>query len=106
MQKMRVDFYSRARILFLRSNHSGTVERSTGRRNTMRTALAAFLFVFAFAFAAQAAGPTDNDLTRRVKSALSATIGVPARDIEIIVLDRVVALHGRVPSQSVREAAA
>jgi osmotically-inducible protein OsmY len=73
----------------------------------MRTALAVFCsFFFLTAFAAQAAGPTDVELTKRVKGALGASLGTPAREIEIIVLDRVVSLHGRVPSQSVREAAA
>lgn len=70
----------------------------------MRNLLAALLFLIAGA--AQAAGPlTDHELTKRVKGALGATLGVPARDIEIIVLDRTVSLNGRVPSQSVREAA-
>ena len=69
----------------------------------MRNTLAVLLFLIACA--AQAAGPSDNELTRRVKGTLTATIGAPARAIEIIVLDRSVALHGRVPSQSVREAA-
>ena len=70
----------------------------------MRTALAVFLCLFVLA--AQAAGPaTDVELTRRVKGALSASLGTPAREIEIIVLDRFVSLHGRVASQSIREAA-
>lgn len=70
----------------------------------MRKTYAVLLFLIAGA--AQAADLSDNELSRRVKGALSATIGAPARDIEIIVLDRTVSLHGRVPSQSVREAAA
>ena len=69
----------------------------------MRNVYAAFLLLIALA--AQAAGPSDNELTKRVKGTLGAVIGVPAREIEIIVLDRVVTLQGRVPSHSVREAA-
>ena len=71
---------------------------------TMRNLLVAFVLLFACA--AQAAGvPSDSELARRVKGTLSASVGAPARGIEIVVLDRVVSLYGRVPSLAVRDAA-
>ena len=71
-----------------------------------------FLFILAIAalgtlpLAAPAAGnPSDAELTKRVKSALSATIGVRAREIEIIALGGVVSLYGNVYSIAAREGA-
>lgn len=73
----------------------------------MRTSLAAvFLMLAASMLDAHAAGvPTDSELTNRVKSALSATIGVRARDIDIVVLGGVVSLYGKVATAAAREAA-
>lgn len=78
----------------------------------MRNALAVFLLSLA------AAGPaahafdarpvvlrSDANLTKRVKGALSASIGPRARGIQVIALDGAIALQGRVPSQSARDAA-
>ena len=57
-------------------------------------------------FNAHAAGvPTDGELAKRVKSTLNATIGVRARDINIIVLDGVVSLYGQIATPAAREAA-
>ena len=73
----------------------------------MRNTLAALLFIFiAGMLDVHAAGvPSDNELTRRVKTALNATIGSRARDIEIIVLGGVVSLHGRLATAAARDAA-
>ena len=48
---------------------------------------------------------SDANLTKRVKGALSASVGPSARGIEVIALDGAVSLQGRVPSLSVRDAA-
>ena len=103
MRKLRVEF------LFLRPHFVSRGEPFQNLRMArrseiiMRNLLVAFLL---FACAAQAAGvPSDSELARRVKSTLGASVGAPARGIEIVVLDRVVSLYGRVPSLAVRDAA-
>ena len=65
------------------------------------------VFVLLFASAAQAAGmPSDSELVRRVRGTLSAALGAPARNIEVVALDGAVWLHGRIATQAAREAAA
>lgn len=49
---------------------------------------------------------SDSALTQQVRSALSATIGVRAREIEVTALGGVVTLHGRAASVAAREGAA
>jgi len=73
----------------------------------MRNILAVFLlFLMTGMLGAHAGGiPSDGELARRVKASLSATIGVRARQIEVIVLDGVVTLNGRAASAAAREAA-
>ena len=73
----------------------------------MQKILAAILLVFITGMlSAHAAGvPTDTEVTRRVRGSLAATIGVRAREIEILVLDGTVTLNGRVATPAAREAA-
>ncbi len=73
----------------------------------MRTLLAVLLLSFSFGMlSAHAAGaPSDSELTRRVKGALNAAIGAPAREIQIVVSDGMVSLQGRVATAAAREAA-
>src|SRR5258706_12441246 len=75
----------------------------------MRTLLAVLLLSFSFgmlsAHAAGAPSPSDSELTRRVKGALNAAIGAPAREIQIVVSDGMVSLQGRVATAAAREAA-
>ncbi len=74
----------------------------------MKKTLAGFLLVFLTGMlSAHAADvPSDTEITRRVKASLNATIGVRARAIDIVVLDGVVTLNGRVATNAAREAAA
>ena len=77
----------------------------------MRTTLAAvFLMLAAGMFNAHAAGvparaPSDPELARRVTGVLNATLGVRAREIEVIVLGGVVSLYGQVATNAARGAA-
>lgn len=55
---------------------------------------------------ARAAGtPPDTELIDRVKTALSASLGPRARDIEVIATGGVVSLHGKVSSAAARASA-
>lgn len=74
--------------------------------NLMRTFLLVLSLTLSGTLFARPAGtPPDTELIDRVRSALSASIGPRARDIEVVATGGVVLLAGNTPSLAVLESA-